>query len=69
MRHNMLTGLGSETVRDFTAEIFDVDRIQLAQDKALWCQSGNTQTVPFSVSLSTVASWHGKRTSVATNKN
>jgi hypothetical protein len=48
-------------------EIFDVDRIHLAQDKVLWPESGNTQTVRFNVSLSTLASPHGKPASVATN--
>jgi len=36
VRYNVHTGLGSEPIPDFTSETFDVDRIQLAQDKALW---------------------------------
>lgn len=45
MRYNMHTGLGSESIPDFTAEIFDVDRIQVAQVKVLWRESGNTQSL------------------------
>ena len=35
-------GLGSEFIPDFTAEIFDVGRIHLAQDTVLWPEHGNT---------------------------
>ena len=38
----MHTGLGSEFIPDFTAEIFDVGRIHLAQDTVLWPERGNT---------------------------
>lgn len=43
MRYKTHTGLGLEIIPDFTAEIFDVDRIQLVQDKVLWRESGNIQ--------------------------
>jgi hypothetical protein len=42
-------------IPDFIADIFDADRIHLAQDKVLWHESGKTQTVPFNVSLSKLA--------------
>ena len=64
MRYDMHTGLWLEFIPDFTAEIFYVDRIHLAQDKVLWRESGNTQTVPFNVSLRTLTS---SQASVATN--
>jgi hypothetical protein len=68
MRHILHIGLGLEFIPNFTAEIFDVDRIQLVQDKVLWHGSGNTQTVPFIVSFRTLTSSHGKPASAATNR-
>jgi hypothetical protein len=67
VRYDMHIGHGSECIPDFTAEIFDVGRINLAQYKVLWHESGNTQTAPFNVSLSILASSHVKSASVATN--
>jgi hypothetical protein len=68
VRYILHTRLGSEFILDFTIETFDMDRIQVAQDKVSLHESGNTQTVPFIVSFRTLTSSHGKPASAATNR-